>query len=299
MIKDYQMKPLAITFDQFDQTERGRENLDILKSVGADHLHFTLNPKVISRLVHKGFEIVGDPYWVNHVGIYTVPVNLAVALNIPLIIQGENPQLEYGGPASSRDNFVLDKRWRQEFGLMRGFREEDMVDEEISLADLKMLMWPSDEKIKSVGVTTLFYGYFHKWSTPGNVTVSESYGWKAMEEAWPGSWLNYENIDMEFIDIREHLKWLKFGYGRTTDQVNIHIRQGLLTREDGKKIVQERDGKYSQEHMEKLCKFIGINPQEFDRIRDTFANTDIFEKIEGQWRLKVPAGEEVELLKAS
>ena len=29
----------------------------------------------------------------------------------------------------------MDKRWRQEFGGMRGFREEDMVDEDITAED--------------------------------------------------------------------------------------------------------------------------------------------------------------------
>ena len=44
---------------------------------------------------------------------------------------GENPQLEYGGPEKSRDNMVMDRAWRQEFGLMRNFREEDMLDDEL------------------------------------------------------------------------------------------------------------------------------------------------------------------------
>ena len=148
----HKMNPLAVTFDQFDATDVGKHNLDILRSIGVDHIHFTINPDIVRRLVRKGFEIVGDSHWINHVGIYTVPTKLAVALKIPLLIWGENSQLEYGGPASSRDNSVLDKRWRQEFGCMRGFREEDMVDDSIKLSDMKSLIWPSDEEIKEVGV---------------------------------------------------------------------------------------------------------------------------------------------------
>ncbi|MFT6326483.1 MAG: hypothetical protein ACJAYK_001467 [Crocinitomicaceae bacterium] len=60
-------------------------------------------------------------------GIYTVPFHFSVNFGIPLVIFGENPQFEYVGPTASRDNLVMDKRWRQEFGLMRGLREEDMV----------------------------------------------------------------------------------------------------------------------------------------------------------------------------
>ena len=72
----YDMKPLAVTFDQFDQTDTGLHNLEALRNIGVDHIHFTLNPKVVKSLVMKGFEIVGDPYWVNHVGMFTVPLRL-------------------------------------------------------------------------------------------------------------------------------------------------------------------------------------------------------------------------------
>ena len=163
MKKIHGMNPLAVTFDQFDQTETGAYNLDILRSIGVDHIHFTLNPNVIKKLVKKGFKIVGDPYWVNHVGMFTIPFQIATKFGIPLVVYGENPQLEYGGPEISRDNMIMDKRWRQEFGGMRGFREEDMVDETISASDLRILEFPKDEDVKLAGVTGVFYGYFYKW----------------------------------------------------------------------------------------------------------------------------------------
>ena len=80
MKKIHGMNPLAITFDQFDQTKTGYHNLEVLREIGVDHVHFTLNPGVVRTLVRKGFEIVGDHYWVNHVGIYTVPFHFAAKL---------------------------------------------------------------------------------------------------------------------------------------------------------------------------------------------------------------------------
>lgn len=283
----HKMNPLAVTFDQFDATDVSRHNLDVLRSMGVDHIHFTLNPNVVKRLVRKGFEIVGDTHWVNHVGIFSVPTRVAVNYNIPLLIWGEQPQLEYGGPARSRDKRYLDKRWRQEFGGMRGFREEDMVDDEMPLSDLKALLWPTDEEIHRIGVTGVFYGYFFKWNAQEHIRIGESYGWRHMPEPQAGSWLDYENCDMGFIDIREHLKWVKYGYGRTTDQVNIHIRSGMISRDEGIKIVRERDGRYAPESRRKFCEFIGITEDDFRRIRDTFVNTDIFEPDgRGEWVLK-------------
>ena len=142
------MKPLAVTFDQFDQTEQGKYNLDVLKSIGVDHIHFTINPKIVKNLVKKGFEIVGDPYWINHVGMFTVPFHFACKFKISLIIYGENPIFEYGGPEKDKNNFILDKKWRQQFGGMRGMREEDVLDDKINSDDLRMLTFPSKEEIK-------------------------------------------------------------------------------------------------------------------------------------------------------
>lgn len=285
----HKMNPLAVTFDQFDATETSEFNLEVMRSIGVDHIHFRLNPNIVKRLVKKGFEIVGDLHWVNHVGIYTVPTRLAVAMNIPLIIWGENPQLEYGGPAASRDNKYLDRRWRQEFGCMRGFREEDMVDEVIELSDLKSLMWPSDDDIQRVGVTGIFYGYYFKWDARKQMELIEKYGWKHLDKPQAGSWLDYENIDMGFVDIREHLKWIKYGYGRATDQVNIDIRNDRISRADAITEIKDIDGKFDFQNRKKFCEYIGILEEEFTRIRDSFVNTDILKKCEGgEWVLKEP-----------
>ncbi len=281
------MNPLAVTFDQFDQTETGFHNLEVLRSIGVDHVHFTLNPKVVQRLVKKGFEIVGDHYWVNHVGIYTVPFHFAVKFRIPLIVFGENPQFEYGGPEQSRDNMIMDRRWRQEFGLMRGLREEDMVDEEITLKDLQMLQFPTDEEMHDAGVLGTFYGYFYKWDASVHTELVRKLGWKSLPEAPKGSWVDYENCDMRYIDIRERVKYLKYGYGRATDQLNIEIRNGRLERGEALEIAKRLDGEVDENNVVALCEYLGIDREEYDEVMDSFVNQDLFEKdSNGEWVLR-------------
>ena len=286
MKKIYGMKPLAVTFDQFDQTSIGEHNLDILKNIGVDHIHFTLNPLVVKNLVLKGLEIVGDPYWVNHVGIFTVPFTIAAKFGIKLVIYGENPQLEYGGPPESRDNMIMDKRWRQEFGGMRGFREEDMVDDTISSSDIDALRYPSDEEVKSKGIKGLFYGHFHKWDAGEHMKICESIGWKPLDEVPKGSWVDYENCDMKFIDLREHIKFLKFGYGRATDQLNISIRNSRISRQEALSIVKTIDGEFSLESRKEFCEYLDISEDYFTQVVDGFVNTELFTKIDGKWSPK-------------
>ena len=288
MKKIHNMNPLAVTFDQFDQTDTGLHNLDVLRSIGVDHVHFTLNPNVVRQLVRKGFEIVGDPYWVNHVGIFTIPFHFATRFRIPLVVFGENPQFEYGGPESSRDNMVMDKRWRQEFGGMRGLREEDMVDMDISIADLRALQYPDDETVHEVGVMGTFYGYYFKWDASIHTEIIKSFGWKSLPEPPAGSWVDNENCDMKFIDIREHIKYLKFGYGRATDQLNIEVRHGRITRQEAIKIVKEIDGQVSPENIKRFCEYLDISIHKYNEIVDSFVNSDIFKRAPNgrNWVLK-------------
>ena len=281
------MKPLAVTFDQFDQTEQGKYNLDVLKSIGVDHIHFTINPKIVKNLVKKGFEIVGDPYWINHVGIFTVPFHFACKFKISLIIYGENPIFEYGGPEKDRNNFILDKKWRQQFGGMRGMREEDVLDEKINFEDLQMLTFPSKEEIKKNKVQAIFYGHFFKWEPKKHTEFVKKLGWKPLQRPQEGSWSKAENIDMQFIDIRERIKFLKYGYGRATDQLNIAIRAKQIKREEALKIVAEIDGKVKEENVRDFCNYLNISETHYQGIVDSFVNHELFLKDNnGNWRLK-------------
>ena len=51
---------------------------------------------------------------------------------------------------------------------------------------------------------------------------------------------------MKFIDIRERIKFLKYGYGRATDQLNIAIKSNLISRKKALKLADKIDGKVDQ-----------------------------------------------------
>ena len=70
---------------------------------------------------------VGDISWPEHVTIFTLPVRLAVQMGIKLIVWGENPQNEYGGPAAAATGNTLTRRWLEEFGGLLGLRVSDLV----------------------------------------------------------------------------------------------------------------------------------------------------------------------------
>ena len=65
------------------------------------------------------------------------------------------------------------------------------------------------------------------WDGYKNTIIAKKNGFKAFEERVEGSLVDYENLDNHQHGIHDYLKFLKFGYGRLTDQASLHIRRGL------------------------------------------------------------------------
>ena len=228
-------------------------------------------------------EIIVDISWPEHISIFTVPVIFAVKFNIKLIIWGENSQNEYGGPASSIDNNILDRNWLENFGGLIGLRESDIVmlsDNKIFEKNLIPYKYPSDEDIRRVGLSGVFLGYYFPWSGITNAIISESVGFTAYSKFVEGSACNYENLDNYQVGIHDYFKYIKFGFGRATDIINNMIRRGIIDRENGLEIVKKHDGMYPSiylgKSLEDILEHIGMTVVEFNNICDTFTNKNIF-----------------------
>lgn len=275
------LNPLCVTSSTCDLSPIGRDNIENLKRLGVDHMEFSPNPKVRSKLNRIGLTEVGDIAWPEHVGIFTIPVRAAVQFKIPLIIWGENSQNEYGGPAAAAENNVLTRRWLEEFGGLLGLRVSDLSDAYgIKPNDLIPYQYPSDEELQDVGVTGLFLGHYLQWDGLSNLLISQAHGFKSFNGPVEGSMVNYENLDNHQHGIHDYFKFLKFGFSRATDIACLHVRRDRITREDALSIVKERDGKFPWTYLGKSLKDI-LSPlemtvEEFITLCDRFTNKRIF-----------------------
>jgi N-acetyl sugar amidotransferase len=275
------MNPLCVVATTCDLSELGRKNLDNIKKLGVDCIEYTTNPEVRAKLNRIGLKQVGDISWPEHVNIFTVPVRIAVKLRIPLLIWGENPQSEYGGPAVNAQGNVLDRRWLEEFGGMLGLRVADMIGlEGLTAKDMIAFTYPTDEELREVGVTGLFLGYFLPWDGFINALVSEAYGFTPYSKLVEGSMVNYENLDNHQTGIHDYFKYLKFGFSRTTDISSLHVRRGRLTRDQAKVLIEKYDGKFPWTYLgkpiEQILEPLDMTVEEFIDICDRFTNKKIF-----------------------
>ncbi len=92
--------------------------------------------------------------------------------------------------------------------------------------------------------------------------------------------VNYENLDNHQTGIHDYFKYLKFGFGRSTDIACLHLRRGRITREEAKAIVEKHDGKFPWTYLSKPIKdildLIDVSLEEFIAICDRFTNKKIF-----------------------
>ena len=175
----YGMNPLCVTATTDKLSELGRRNIDNIKSLGVDHIEVSTNPVIRRKINRFALMQVGDVSWPEHVTIFTIPVRIALHLNVPLIIWGENSQNENGGPVTYAESNVLNRRWLEEFGGMLGLRVSDLVGQEgITERDLNLYKYPDDDDLKRAGVTGLFLGYYLRWDGHNNAMKSQAYGFE-------------------------------------------------------------------------------------------------------------------------
>src|SRR5207249_9850110 len=112
------------------------------------------------------------------------------------------------------------------------------------------------------GVLAVFLGYYFRWDPEESYRVARAHGFEAGTAARTG-YYDYADIDDDFISIHHFLKWLKFGFTRTYDNLSLEIRNGRMTREEAIAIIEERSDETPVEDIERFCAFIGLTPERF------------------------------------
>ena len=283
------MNPLCVTATTCHLSEIGRKNITNIKNLGVDYVEFSPNPIVRRKLNRIGLIDVGDISWPEHCGIFTIPVRAAVQYGVPLIVWGENSQNEYGGPAAAAENNVLTRRWLEEFGGLLGLRVSDLIGVDgMEARHLIPYSYPSDEELARVGVTGIFLGHYLPWDGYSNALISQANGFTSVETLVEGSIVNYENLDNCQTGIHDYFKFLKFGFGRSTDIACLHVRRSRITRQDAMSMVRRHDGKFPWTYLGVPIKDIldplDISVDEFIDICDRFTNKSIF-KTDGRGNL--------------
>lgn len=282
----YGLNPLLVTFNHVFNTPAGLRNLrNLVARSGCDLVRYTAGVDSVRRIARHMLQTVGDLTWHYHAGIRTLPFQIAVQYNIPLIVWGEHGFAELTGLVSLED-FVEFTRWTRKEHDMRGVEATDLVGQaDISEFDIAPYIYPSDDDIERVDVRGIYVSNFFPWDAKAHAEL--------MMAEWDFAPITFERersfnihgkIEDHANDVHDYLKYLKFGYGRATDDASMEIRHGRMSREDGIRMVERYDSRRPSS-LEFYCDFLGISAGSFMQFVEPMRDGSIWTRSPaGNWQ---------------
>ena len=89
--------------------------------------------------------------------------------------------------------------------------------------------------------------------------------------------------------------YLKFGFGRATQDCGIEIRRGAMTRDQAVNLIKMYDNHYPSESIEVYLDYYKMSLSEFNSVLDRYVNKNLFKKIKGKWQPKFVPGNDFKI----
>jgi len=280
---EFGMKPLAVTIRPALELPLGDLNLKNFVDSGYDHIHVSVDPEAL-RIVNKiGFIEKGFPYYGWLIAIQAAPLKLAQKLGIDLIFYGEDGEMEYGGSKETAEHAIYDIEYMKRIYLEGGY---DLVLDEVEKqgANTYFFRFPEQTGDADKSLQITHWSYYESWDPYRNYLVAKEHcGLQESMDTNAGTFTNFAQNDQALYALHTYLMYLKFGFGRATQDAGIEIRRGAMEREQAVALVQLYDGHYPEEFEQTYLDYYQMSKEEFDAVLDRYANRDLFEKVDGRW----------------
>lgn len=282
----YGMNPLTITVNPALALDLGNRNLDNFIASGFTNMKFNLNPRVLQKVNKVGFEKWGFPYYGWLLGIMTVPVRLALNLGINLIFYGEDGEIEYGGSTETKDLPHYDTDYMRKIYFESG---QDVIlnNSDLSMQDRYWFDFPASNENSFSNLKILHWSYFENWDPYRNYIVAkENCGLEEAITTNDGTFTNFAQNDQGLYALHAYMMYLKFGFGRATQDAGIEIRRGAMDREQGLSLVRMFDGAYPEFWESQYLEYYRLTKKQFYTILESHTNKDLFEFKDGRVKPK-------------
>jgi N-acetyl sugar amidotransferase len=286
IVKIKNLKPLVVRFDHNFLRETVQKNTEkTITKLGVDFLNFKANFNIVKKMMFESLFRRGDFCWHCHVGVNAFPIRIAIEKNIPLLIYGE-PSAEYGSFYNYNNLEFQDVERFNKTGNL-GINAEDMVgmikqrypNEKIDERDFKPFIFPSQKELNEKNIVGTFLGNYIPWDVKEQVKIiKKELNWEGDEVEGIPEEYDYEKIECYMQGVRDYIKFIKRGFGRTSHLVSIDIRNNRMSREQGMKLVKEYDGKRPKS----LDFFLGL----VKMTEDEFYNTIFTHIVEPNQKLE-------------
>lgn len=284
----YGMNVLTVTWAPHLYTQNGFQNLQNMIHVGGlDNILATPNGIVHRKLTKLFFEVLGDPFQPFIYGQANYPLKIAVKFGIPLIMYGENGEVEYGG--DMKNAFKPTRNYKSDHvqHYFSGIAPHDMLQYGIENNEIDIYLPPNEKLLTQLQCEIHFYGYYKKWIPQENFYYCvEHTKFKPNNARNEGTYSKYASLDDKIDGFHYFLGFIKFGIGRTTSDAAHEIRDGHLTREEGVNLVKKFDGEFPAKYFNEFLEYCDLSEVHFWEITDSWRSPHLWKKKDGSWILR-------------
>ena len=291
----YKMNPLCITFAPAEWSTIGEENLKKFIYKGFNTIVGRPDGEINRRISKLGFIHQGQPFLPFIYGQQTFSFQVADKYNIPLIMYGENGELEYGGSTRYKYKSKEDPNDWVEF-YFKGATIKEIVDIGFDTGVftkkdftknyiLNIYDAPDLEKINKKKIEKHWFSYFKKWIPEENYYYSSHYTDFQSNNFGraEGSYTKYVGLDDKLDGLSFHLSYIKFGLGRASRDAQQDIRMFHITRDEGVKLVHLYDSEFPKRYHAWTLDYMMINQDKFDETIEKYRNSKLWTKK--KWKI--------------
>lgn len=280
----YGMNPLAVTVTPALALDLGNRNLRAFIESGYNHVQISPDHAAMQALNRSGFIEMGFPYYGWLIAIQSAVVRFTVKFGIDLIFYGEDGEVEYGGSTETAGRPIYDVDYMRRVYL-EGGHDKVLAKSGLPASALNFFRFPAEDELQRSGLEIAHWSYFESWDPYRNyLTAKEHCGLQEAEGSNTGTFTNFAQNDQALYALHTYLMYLKFGFGRATQDAGIEIRRGAMTRDQALNLVRVYDNHYPEEFVPLYLSYYQMKQAEFDAVLDRWANRDLFQKIGGRWQ---------------
>ena len=270
----YGLNPLCVTVNPPLRSALGYSNLENFKKSGYTVLEINLPYETLRHINTKGFVDQGRPLYGWTTAIFSAVIRVAKAFDISLIMYGENGEIEYGGSNDSKYKPTFTADFAKSVYL-----ENEVENTFKNIKKSDSFFWTFPKFIDNIELA--HWSYFENWDPYRNYLIAKEHcGLQEREDKNTGTYTNFAQNDNILYDLHTYLMYLKFGFGRATQDSGIDIRRGSMTREQAIQLAKLYDNELPEIYIKQYLDYYQMSPSEFYSVLKKWLNKDLF-SVEG------------------
>lgn len=276
------LKPLLVsmTYPPEQISINGVNNLSNLIKIGFDCITISCSPQLWRKAMKYAFVHFGSWTKATEFALFASVPRMAVAYQIPLIWWGENAAAVLGEMGVLGKDLSDGNRLKYSNTLQNGDFNW-LLNIGVDKKQILQYIYPSDAEMDRAKIRIVFLDYFmQEFSMQVNGVFSSLNGLhiKAPNPLVNPDLTGTSMVDEDFINVNMLIRYLKFGFGRTTDYVNEEIRYGRMSRDNAIRLVEKYDGNYDVDILSRFCGFLQISIEQFWEVVDKYVNRELFQR---------------------